>query len=199
MREGRAGRREEAVALWEAVLPEFEAALGQDDKDTIVVRAGLFRARRDRDDTDRTAVAALVERATALRDQGRHDEAVTAFREAVERGRAALGPGRPLMVSAGYRMAYALDAGGNAAVALAAAEEALAQADRSLGRTHYETLMAAVSVLSLLLRQDRLSDHQALLETRLADVIEGLGFGHPLVRALAAHRASLALNRPDWS
>ncbi len=218
----RAGRHDEAVALWEAVLPEFEAALGEDDTDTIVVRASLFRARQDRDGTDRTAdlseveeriarfavssgeptqeaVAALVERATALRDQGRYEEAVTGYREAVERGRAALGPGHPIMVSARYRMAHALDAGGDAETALAEAEEALAEADRSLGRTHYETLMAAVSVLSLLLRLERPSEHQDLLETRLADIIEGLGFGHPLVRALAAHRASLALNRPDWS
>ncbi|MCX5610218.1 tetratricopeptide repeat protein [Streptomyces sp. NBC_00047] len=215
----RAGRRDDAVTLWEAVLPEFEAALGEDDTDTIAVRAALFQARKDRGGTGRTAdlteveeriarfagssgeptqeaVAALVERATALRDQGRYDEAVTGYREAIERGCAALGPGHPVMVCARYRMAHALQARGDAETALAEAEEALAFADRSLGRLHYETLMAAASVLSLLLRLERLQEYQDLLETRLADVIERLGFGHPLVRALAARRASLALNRP---
>ncbi len=144
------------------------------------------------------AVAALVERATVVRNLGRYDEAVTGYQEAIKLGRTSLGSGHPVVVSPRYRMAYALQARGAVESALAEAEGALAEADRSLGRIHHETLMAAVTVISLLLQLERMQEHQDLLEGRLADIIEGLGFGHPLVRALAAHRASLALNRPDW-
>ncbi|MGW2640205.1 tetratricopeptide repeat protein [Streptomyces sp. NPDC001348] len=217
----RAGRREEAVALWEALLPESEAALGTDDPDTVAFRAALFQARADREGTDREAVlaevdervallagtngeftpeaiVALADRARILLEQGRYEEAVGGYRDAIGRGAAALGRGHPVVVSAGYHLAHALELQGDPEAALATARETLADADRSLGRNHHATLMAALSVLSLLLGLERGPEYQEMLEARLADIIEELGFGHPLVRALAAHRASLTLHNPHW-
>ncbi|MEN3541135.1 tetratricopeptide repeat protein [Microbispora sp. ZYX-F-249] len=134
--------------------------------------------------------AARVEHATMLRDHDRLDEAVAAFTEVMETGAAVLGRGHPIMVSAGYRLAYVHQKAGRLGLALATARESLAQADRSLGRAHEVTLLTAASLLSLLLADDRLEEHHALLEDRLADIIEGLGFANPLVR-------ELAVNAPD--
>ncbi|XES01187.1 tetratricopeptide repeat protein [Streptomyces sp. S1D4-11] len=105
----RASRTDEAIALWREMLPEFEAALGTGDTDTLAIRSALFRALRrhhgtkgPRDPSEIEAivarlsensgegtqqtVAALVERATLLRDQGRLEEAEAAFLEAIEKG-----------------------------------------------------------------------------------------------------------------
>ncbi|MGW7406124.1 hypothetical protein ACWGI9_20735 [Streptomyces sp. NPDC054833] len=189
-------------------------------REALSFRAARFQARGDRDGADGEAVlgevdervalladsdgesspavaAALAERAGILLEQGRYEEAVRGCRDAIERGSASLGRGHPVVVHTGYRLAHALERCGDVEAASATARQTLADADRSLGRTHHATLMAARILLSLL-RPKHGPEYRELLEARLPDIIEGLGFGHPLVRTLAAERASLTLNNPQW-
>ncbi|GGJ28185.1 tetratricopeptide repeat protein [Streptomyces brasiliensis] len=175
-----------------------EAAQRDRAEDLAEIEQRVAHLSADPEQISLPAVAALVERATALRDTGRLDEAEAAFTEAIDKGRRALGDGHPVVVSARYRLIHIHRLRGHTDVALAAARAALAEADRGLGRTHYETLITAAGVITLLLEAQQVEEHEELLEDRLADIIEGLGFSHPLVRALAAHRASLTLGQPDW-
>lgn len=198
--------------MWEELLPLFEQYVGPGHPDTVIVRVSLQRADGEGDQEsealaeveeriallDRSQdtwarLATRLERATLLRDHDRLEEAMAAFADAMEEGSALLGRGHPIMVSAGYRLAYAQLKAGRTDLALATVREALAEADRTLGRTHDETLLTAAFLLSVLFTDNRLEEHQALLEDRLADIVEGLGFAHPLVRALAVHRARLHL------
>ncbi|MFJ4526256.1 tetratricopeptide repeat protein [Streptomyces sp. NPDC088810] len=175
-----------------------EAAQRDRAEDLAEIEQRVAHLSADPEQISLPAVAALVELATALRDTGRLDEAEAAFTEAIDKGRGALGDGHPVVVSARYRLVHIYRLRGHTDVALAAARAALAEAERSLGRTHYETLITAANVICLVLEGQQMEEHEELLEDRLADIIEGLGFTHPLVRALAAYRASLTLRQPDW-
>ncbi|MER6853903.1 tetratricopeptide repeat protein [Streptomyces flaveolus] len=143
--------------------------------------------------------SAMVDQATALRDLDRLDEAERTFREVIDGGGRALGTGHPQVVRALIRLGYlhTLRRPPRHEEAMTAMRQALARADASLGRTHKETAIAAVVLLTSLLAQGQDIEHAELLEDRLSDVIQALGFQHPLVRALAAHRARLRMLRPD--
>jgi tetratricopeptide (TPR) repeat protein len=211
-----AGRLAEAVEVWETCVPEFEASLGATDPDTMDVRESFTAAREEQAGLDasgmslqeteralerlsskpgltRRYLTVLVRRATLLRDQGRLDEAEAGFQEAISLGSGEVGAGHPLVVSACYRLAVLYHYRGRDDLALEVAERGLRAGERSLGRTHEETLMTVAVVVSVLMAQGRVAELQEVIEVRLADLIEGWGFGHPVVRALAGYRSSLAL------
>ncbi|MEU0335997.1 tetratricopeptide repeat protein [Streptomyces sp. NPDC006193] len=219
----KAGRLDETVEIWKACVPEFDASVGVTDPDTLDVRrslaaaleeqAGLDTSGMSLEEAERTIeqlsgkpggitqrhLAVLVQRATLLRDQGRTDEAESAFREAIDLGDREVGPGHPLVVSAHYRLALLHHLRGRDDLALAVAERSLRNSERSLGRTHDETLVTVTFVLSLLARHRRVAELQQMIEEWLADIIVGWGFSHPVVRELARNRSGLALYGAEWA
>ncbi|MFG3202755.1 tetratricopeptide repeat protein [Streptomyces sp. NPDC048192] len=218
----KAGRLAEALEIWAACVPEFETALGATDPDTVDVRRSYASALEEQAGPDTSDMspeeaehtlerlsgepgrltqrhlAALIHRATQLRNQGRLDEAESDFRRAIDLGSREVGRGHPLVVSAHYRLALLHHLRGQDDLALEIAERSLLVSERSLGRTHDETLMTVVFVLSMLARQKRLDELQQRIEDWLADIIGGWGFGHPLVRELARNRSGLALYGVEW-
>ncbi|MFE9168825.1 tetratricopeptide repeat protein [Streptomyces kebangsaanensis] len=219
----RAGRLAEAVETWEACVPEFDAFLGVTDPDTMDVRRSLAAALEERagldpsgmslEETEQTIeqvfgesgrvtqryLEVLVHRATLLRDQGRLDEAESDFNKAIDLGSREVGPGHPIVVSAHYRLSLVHHLRGQDDLALAVAGRGLRESERSLGRTHHETLFTVACVLSLLANQGRGAELQQMIEEWLADIIEGWGFAHPLVRELARQRSGLALYGVEWA
>ncbi|KES08746.1 hypothetical protein BU52_01470 [Streptomyces toyocaensis] len=220
----KAGRLTEAVEIWEACVPEFDAFLGVTDPDTVDVRQAFTAALEEQAGTDTSGMsleeterliehvlregrgritqrylAVLVHRATLLRNLGRLDEAESEFGKVIDLGSKEIGPGHPLVVSAHYRLALLHDLRGQGDLALAVAERGLRESERSLGRRHQETLFTVTFVLTMLSKLNRVTELQQMIEEWLADIIEGWGFGHPVVRELARQRSGLALYGAEWA
>ncbi|MFF4039673.1 tetratricopeptide repeat protein [Streptomyces sp. NPDC001816] len=219
----KAGRLAEALEIWEACVPEFDTFLGVTDPDTMDVRralaaalevqAGLDTSDMSLEEAEHTLeqlsgepgritqryLAVLVHRATLLRNQGRLDEAESDFGKAIDLGSREVGPGHPIVVSAHYRLALLHHLCGQDDLALAVAERGLRESERSLGRTHDETLITVTFILGMLARQKRAAELQQRIEEWLADIIEGWGFAHPMVRELARNRSGLALYGVEWA
>lgn len=219
----RAGRLAEAVETWEACVPELEASLGVADPDTMDVRQSLAAALEEQtgldasgmnlEETERTMerlsskpgritqryLAVLVHRATLLRDQGCLDESESDFSKVIDLGSKEIGSGHPIVVSAHYRLGLVHHLRGQDDLALAVAERGLRESERSLGRTHDETLTTVIFILGMLAQQKRMAELQQMIEEWLADVIVGWGFAHPVVRELARNRSGLALYGVDWA
>ncbi|WP_344442530.1 tetratricopeptide repeat protein [Kitasatospora nipponensis] len=208
----RAGRRDEAAGVWATLLPEFESALGPDDPDTVLVRSRLQAARGGADGpavesqeaaearsqgelTAETVLAELGRWHALLAGQG-PDPVEPEVRHLLERGEAALGAGHPAVVATRRLMAIVYFQQERWDEAVTEAGETLDAADRYLGRSDDRTKRSVVLLMEVLVLAGRFDLLEPLLEERLEDVIELLGFGDPLVRTLAARRALGDLKQP---
>ena len=61
-----------------------------------------------------------------------------------------------------------------------------------------QLVQTAVFLISTLLKRNCQQEYEALLEDRLADLIDVLGFDDPAVRELAIRRSALRLGGPAW-
>ncbi|WP_146259086.1 tetratricopeptide repeat protein [Streptomyces tateyamensis] len=208
----RAGRRDEAASVWAGLLPEFESALGPEDPDTLLVRTRLKDAQGGADGpavepqaaaearphgelTAETVFAELGRWHALLPGQG-PDSVEPEVRHLLERGEAEFGAGHPAVLATRRLMAivYVLQERWDEAVNEAG--ETLDAADRYLGRSDDRTKRSVALLMEVLVLAGRFDVLAPLLEERLEDVIELLGFGDPLVRALAARRALGYLKQP---
>ncbi|WP_033825241.1 tetratricopeptide repeat protein [Kitasatospora sp. MBT63] len=212
-----AGRRDEAARVWAALLPEFESALGPDDPDTVLVRTRLKSAQGAQGgpaiEPEEPEQARSVEELTgevvfdelgrwhalllADEDPEVDSEAVEPeVRQLLERGEAALGAGHPAVVATRRLLAIVHFRQERWDDAVEAARETLDAADRYLGRSDDRTKKSVALLMQALVLAGHFDALEPLLEERLEDVIELLGFGDPLVRALAARRALDDLKQP---
>ncbi|MFF7976974.1 tetratricopeptide repeat protein [Streptomyces sp. NPDC007905] len=215
----RAGLRDEAARVWTALLPEFESALGPDDPDTVLLRTRLKSAQSAQGGADGPAVepeepaqARSEEELTAEaiydelgrwhallveRDPEPDSDAVEPeVRHLLECGEAALGAGHPAVVATRRLLAIVYFRQERWDDAVEEARETLDAADRYLGRSDDRTKKSVALLMEVLVLAGRFDALEPLLEERLEDVIELLGFGDPLVRALAARRALGDLKQP---
>ncbi|MGN9912739.1 tetratricopeptide repeat protein [Phytohabitans sp. LJ34] len=200
------GRPAEALAVWRDVLADADRELGADHPVTALIRRAIAAEDNPGDlepaepsgPITAETIQDWVDHGAAARRAGNPAIAGAVLRRVVDEGTQLLGPGHPEVIRARWHLAGCEKDGGDPAAALATLRTGLADADRVLGRTHRQTATIAFFLIAELLDQGHQEEYEAMLEDRLPDQIEVLGFGDPIVRELAVRRSALRLGRPSW-
>jgi tetratricopeptide (TPR) repeat protein len=207
-----AGRVPAAVDIWRELLPDLERHLGPDSAEAAELRhrlgdleenqlaswERLVAARRvAHGEPDERTLSAEIHLATALRNQGRLDDAATAFAAVVEQCERFLGASHPYTIDARIRFAITRYWRGEHAEAVAAVEELLSDSERALGRTHQLTLTAVFTLFVGYSESGRNDEADQLLDDWYPDLVEGLGYDDPRVRAITSFRTLHRLGLGD--
>jgi tetratricopeptide (TPR) repeat protein len=206
--QARWGRADEATAMWREVLADAERELGLDHAVTALTRQALANQidvapsttglTEPAEPIGRETISDWIWYATCLRTSGRPAVARATLLRIIERGAETLGRAHPDVVRSRQELALTLQASGDGAAAVSTLQAAMTDADQVLGRLHRRTVVTAFYLVAQLLEQGRIDEYEPLLQDRLTDFIEVLGFSDPIVRELAVRSAALRLGNPTW-
>src|SRR5262249_50026339 len=116
---------------------------------------------------------------STLNALGRHDEALTNTRLALEIGRDKLGPGHPMLAVMLHNEANIHSARGDSVTALAIYQEAYALFERSLGPDHPNTVTSGANIGSIYLDLRRFDEAEPLLRRHFVHAERVYGPDHP--------------------
>ena len=213
------GRFDLARAEIEAAAAGLGAVLGEDASETLQAR--IFAGRILVDDDDvleaerslRDVVARLdhrhadlpvlgasarVQLASALKAQGRRDEALAELVEASQLQQIALGADHPDFAQTLEQMAHIYSWIGRFAEAESAARRALEIDHQVFGVGHWRSLRGAAFLAEVLVRGDRPEEARKEATAALASAAPTLGDGHPEVVSLRNTLAVLATRAGDF-
>ena len=163
-----AGRLEEAITLYEQVLPDRIRVLGEDHPDTVASRNNL---------------------AGAYRAVGRLTEAITLYEQILPDRIRVLGEDHPRTLTSRNNLAYAYESAGRLEEAITLYEQVLPDRIRVLGEDHSDTLTSRNNLAAAYKSAGRLEEAITLFEQVTKDCARVLGEDHP---ATLASRNNLA-------
>ena len=153
-----AGRLEEAITLYEQVLPDSIRVLGEDHPLTLISRNNL---------------------AYAYESAGRFTEAITLYEQVTKDCARVLGEDHPDTLTSRNNLAYAYYAVGRLEEAITLYEQVTKDCARVLGEDHPDTLTSRNNLAGAYESAGRLEEAITLFEQVLPDRIRILGEDHP--------------------
>ena len=156
-----AGRLEEAITLFEQVLPDSIRVLGEDHPDTLTIRNNL---------------------AGAYQSAGRLTEAITLYEQVLPDSTRVLGEDHPDTLTIRNNLAGAYYAAGRLEEAITLFEQVLPDRIRVLGEDHPDTLTSRNNLAGAYESAGRLEEAITLYEQVLPDSIRVLGEDHSLTK-----------------
>lgn len=196
----KAGRLNEAIALFEQVLSDRIRILGDKHPDTLASRnnlAGAYLAANRPEEsialyeqvlTDRIGILSddhpdtLASRnnlAYAYQSIGRFTEAISQLQQVLADSTGLLGEDHPQTLTARNNLAYAYVSAGNFTIATPVFEQILADSIRILGEDHPHTLTSRNNLAYAYQEEGRLTEAIDLYEQVSANSIRVLGSVHP--------------------
>ena len=196
----KAGRLNEAIALFEQVLSDRIRILGDKHPDTLASRnnlAGAYLAANRPEEsialyeqvlTDRIGILSddhpdtLASRnnlAYAYQSIGRFTEAISQLQQVLADSTGLLGEDHPQTLTARNNLAYAYVSAGNFTIATPVFEQILADSIRILGEDHPHTLTSRNNLAYAYQEEGRLTEAIDLYEQVSANSIRVLGSAHP--------------------
>ena len=170
-----AGRLDEAITLYENLLPNYIRVLGADHPDTLTSRCNL---------------------AGAYESAGRLTEAITLYENLLPNHIRVLGADHPDTLTSRCNLAYAYESAGRLTEAITLYEQVLPDSIRVLGEDHPNTLTSRNNLAGAYKSAGRLTEAITLYEQVTKDCARILGEDHPLTKTvrenLEAARRELA-------
>ena len=163
-----AGRLEEAITLYEQVLPDSIRVLGEDHPLTLISRNNL---------------------AGAYESAGRFTEAITLYEQVTKDCARVLGEDHPDTLTSRNNLAYAYYAVGRLEEAITLFEQVLPDRIRVLGEDHPDTLTSRNNLAGAYESAGRLEEAITLYEQVTKDCARVLGEDHPLTKTVRKNLA----------
>ena len=177
-----AGRLDEAITLYENLLPNHIRVLGADHPDTLTSRCNL---------------------AGAYESAGRLTEAITLYENLLPNYIRVLGADHPDTLTSRCNLAYAYESAGRLTEAITLYEQVLPDSIRVLGEDHPNTLTSRNNLAGAYKSAGRLTEAITLYEQVTKDCARILGEDHPLTKTvrenLEAARRELAQHKGESS